>query len=883
MLWIQRLRLRLQSLFLRHRIADQLDDEIQFHLEQQIAENVAAGMSHAEARYAAMRAFGNPTVLKEETRDTWGWIWLEQLGQDLRYGFRILLRNRGFTSLAVLMLALGIGANTTLFAVVETVLLKPLPFENPEQLVMLYEQSADGKHADNVVAAGMFQEWQKQSRSFEQMAILGGSGYNLSGTNGLLPEKVEGGKCSWNLFSVLGVRPAYGRLFSAEDDSANANATVILAWNLWKRRFAGDPTMIGKNILLDGEAYTVIGILPASFSYPDPETQIWTPVRHETRPAIMDSLDRHQFRVVARVKSGRTLAQGLTDVDTIEKRVRSEHPDLIATIGRGATISPLLDEFVGSYRTPLYVLLAATSCFLLIACLNVANLLVARSAARRREFAIRAALGGSRPRLLREQIIESLALSTVGASLGTALTRFALQWLIRMRHDIPRIEAIHIDIEVLLFAAGVAVLSGIGAGLLPAFSATGTRILEALQESSRSHGGGQSRTKLRKLLLSFEVALTTMLLIAAGLLVKSYARLRSSDLGCSINNVLTMRVDLPKPKYLDQQRWAFFEQLIRAIRNLPAVQKAGMVDVLPGHGYWSDGSFVISENPPLPPGQVLLAIKHFADPGYFAAMQIPLVRGRTFTAGERLDRATSVIISDLFARRFFPNDDPVGKHLRASLTDREVAYEIVGVVGDTRSVITGPVEPTMYFPLYSGQFGRATIVVRSARDPTGLALPIQRLIAQMDPDLSVSDVLTMQQFVSSSTIDASFTARLVLGFATLSLVLAAAGLYGVLTYLVNQRKGEIGVRVALGASRVEVLRLILIDGMRPALVGLIAGLTVGAFTGGFIRSMLYGVQALDKAVFLTATTLLVFVGCAACLVPAWHASRVDPADALRCD
>ena len=371
MMWARRFWLRFQALFRREQNAQQLDDEIHFHLEQQIAENIAAGMSPEEARYSAMRTFGNPMYLKEEARDTWGWIWLEQTAQDLRYGFRRLLKDRSFTLVAVLVLALGIGANTTLFTVVRSVLLKPLPFENPDELVMLYEQSADGKHADNAVAGGMFQEWQKQSRSFEQMSILGGTGYNLSGANGLLPEKVEGGKCSWNLFSILGVRAAYGRVFSAEDDSPNANATVMLTWILWRRRFAGDPAIIGKDILLDGAAYTVIGILPAWFAYPDPETQVWTPVRHETRPAVIDSLDRHQFRVVARLRAGSTLAQGLTDVDTIEKRIRSAHPDLIGTIGSGASIWPLLDEFVDEYKTPLYVLLATTSCFLLIACLNV--------------------------------------------------------------------------------------------------------------------------------------------------------------------------------------------------------------------------------------------------------------------------------------------------------------------------------------------------------------------------------------------------------------------------------------------------------------------------------------------------------------------------------
>lgn len=881
MFWIQRLLLRLQTLFLRQRTTRRLDDEMQFHIEQQIAENIAAGISREDARYAAMRAFGNPTALKEETRETWGWMPFEQFARDLRYATRTLSRTPGFAMIAILVMALGIGANTALFTVVRSVLLKPLPFKNPEQLVMIYEQSADRKQAYNVVAGGIFQQWQKQSRNFEQMAILGGSAYNLSGANGQLPEKVEGGKCSWNFFSTVGVQPAYGRVFDTSDDRADANATVILTWTLWRRRFGGEPAILGKDILLDGEAYTVIGILPQWFSYPDPETQVWTPIRHETRPAAMDSLNNHQFRVVARLKVDSTLAQGLTDVDTIEKRIRSEHPGLSETIGSGASLRPLLDELVGGYKAPLYVLLSATGCFLLIACLNVANLLVARSAARRREFAIRAALGGGRWRLLGEQVTETVVLSSAGGALGMVFAWLSVGWLVRMRRDIPRAETIHIDALVLSFAVGIALLSGLAAGLMPGLGATGARILETLQESGRSHGGGQSRAKLRRVLLSVEVGFTVVLLVAAGLLLKSYERLRSSDLGCGTENILTVRVDLPKPKYLEQQRAAFFEQAVDTVRNQPGVQKAGMVSMLPGRGYGSDDSFTIAEHPPLPPGHVLLAIKRFADPGYFEAMQILFLRGRPFNGRERLDRATSVIITDLFARRFFPDEDPIGKHLRVNLTDHEIAYEIVGVVGDTRFQISRPVEPTMYFPLYSGVFGRTSIVVRSPRDPISLALPIQRLIAQMDADLPVSDVLTMEQLIAGSTINASFNASLVLGFAALSLLLAAVGLFGVLSYIVAQRTTEIGVRMALGAQRAEVLRLVLSDGLRPAGVGLLVGLAGGAAAAKMMRSLLYGVQPLDVRVFSAVATILVGVASAACLLPAWRASRLDPMQALR--
>ncbi|HWC18048.1 MAG TPA: ABC transporter permease, partial [Terriglobales bacterium] len=531
--------------FRRSAEQSQLAEEIESYIAHEIDDNISRGMSRDEARRQAHLKFGNPQRVLEEV-----WQWntiglLDNLARDFLHALRTLSRERGFTLVAVVVIAIGIGANTAIFSVVRSVLLEPLPFADPAHLVRLYEQSADGRHPYNVVAGGIFQEWQRQSRSFEQMAILGGSEYNLSATNGQLPEKVEGGKCSWNLFSTLGVQPAYGRVFTALDDRPDASATVVLTWNLWKRRFGGDPAIVGKDILLDGAAWTVIGVLPSWFSYPDPETQVWTPIRHETRPSVMESLNNHQFRVIARLRSDRAVSDGLTDVDTISKRIRSEHPALRETIGRGANTRALLDEIVGDYKTPLYVLLAATACFLLIAVLNVANLMVARSAARRREFAIRTALGGSRWRLFCEQISESMLLSIVGGAFGIGIAWAAVHWLIRVRHDIPRAETIQIDVLVLLFAAGITFTSGILSGLVPYLGRSGTQILQTLQESSRSHCGSQNRARLHKLLLSLEVGLTAVLLIAAGLLLKSYERLRSSDLGCGTENILTMRISLP--------------------------------------------------------------------------------------------------------------------------------------------------------------------------------------------------------------------------------------------------------------------------------------------------------------------------------------------------
>jgi predicted permease len=883
MVWARRLWLRFQTLLRRQRIVRRLDDEIQFHVDQLIAENTAAGMSREEARYAALRAFGNSTVLKEQTRDTWGWIWLDQVERDLRYALRILRRAPGFTVAVTLVMALGIGANTALFTIVRSVLLKPLPFGDAKRLVMLYEVTGDGKYPYNVVAGGIFEAWQKETQSFEQLAIWGGNGYTLSGEAGQLTEQLQGTICSWNLFPTLGVQPALGRGFEASDDRPSANATVILSWGLWKRRFGSDSGIVGKIIHLDAKAYTVIGVMPGWFVYPDADTQLWTAIYHESAPEVMKELDNHNFLVVGLLKPGATMERGRKEADTIVKRLREQYPDL-AAIGRGANERSLFDDVVGDYRTPLYVLLAATGCVLLIACLNVANLLVARSAARRKEFAIRSALGGSRWRLIREQVMESLVLSVIGGAAGLALAYATLDWVIRTRQDMARIDAIHVDTFVFLFAAGITLLSGMFAGAVSAFSSEDARAWTALQESSRTQSGSQGKARLRRALLSVEVGLTVVLLIAAGLLLKSYKTLRSVDLGCITQNVLTMHLALPDARYhAPMQKAQFFERLIAEVRRLRGVQKAGLVTVLPGEGHGGDNLFTIVEHPLFPQGEMQDALRRAAEPGYFEAMGIPLLRGRTFFEGERLDRATSVIVSDLFVRRFLREEDPIGRHIRVNVDGVPRDYAIVGVVGDSRSVMSRPADPMMYFPLYKGAFERAAIAVRSSQGALSMALPIQKLIAQIDEDLAVFHVLTMEQVIGRSTTDASFNAELTLAFAMLALVLASVGLYGVLSYLVAQRTNEIGVRMALGARRDQVLRLTLADGLRPAALGLVLGLTGGMAAAKMIRNLLFGVQPLDVSVFVVVTMILLSVASAACLLPAWRASRVDPMMALRAE
>jgi putative ABC transport system permease protein len=877
MLWARQLWLRLRTLFLRHRITQRLDDEIQFHLEQQITENIAAGMSREEARYAAMRAFGNPTVLKEETRDTWGWIRLEQIGQNLRQSARALARTPGFALIAVVIIAIGIGANVSLFTVVRSVLLKPLPFRDPERLVRLFERFSDPQFTFNVVAGGVFTEWKKQSHSFSDLAIVNPSqDYNLSGAAGQLPERVRASECSWNLFSTLGVEPAVGRSFTPAEDQSSANATVVLSWALWKRRFGGDPAVLNQTIHLDAKSYTVIGVMPSWFAYPEHFVQLWTPIYHELSPKRWEQLDSHQFVVIGRLNPGVTAATATEELSIINHRLHEEHSSN-PFISTAANSRPLLDDVVGDVTTPLYALLAATGCLLLIACLNVASLLVARGTARRKEIAIRAALGGSRWCLFREHLTESFLLSAAGGATSLPIARAVIQWFVTTRQDTARIEAIYMDGIVVAFALSLIFLCALLAGAISALSIKSDQILTSLQESSRSHSASHGPVLLRKWLLSLEVALTVVLLIGAGLLLKSYARLRSFDLGCITNNVLTMGFALPEAQYSQSgQRAHFWEPLLQYVRSLPGVQAAVLGDFVPGQGRSWDNGFTIAEDPPLPPGQGLDAIVRFVDPGYFAALGIPLRRGKTFDEYQSLDHYKKAIINESFVRRYLPDEDPIGKHL---ITLDQKPYEIIGVVGDTRFLITKPPEPLMYFPMLYPNF--ATLAIRSRRDVTSLALPIQRFVQQLDPDLPVSDVLTMDQMVGKSTVDASFDATLILAFAVLSLVLAAGGLFGVLSYIVAQRTTEIGIRIALGAQRNEVLRLILSDGLRPTSIGLLLGLAGGVAVAETISSLLYGVQPLDASVFAAVAIILLSVACIACLLPAWRASHLDPMQALR--
>ncbi|ACO32024.1 MULTISPECIES: ABC transporter permease [Acidobacterium] len=886
MRWWQRVRMAMVTLFRRRQATEQLSDELAFHLEQQMAENRAAGMSAEDARTAALRAFGNPTLLREDARATWRWNSLEKIWRDVRYGVRTLSRTPGFTVMAVLVMALGIGATTSLFTIVQSVLLSPLPFKDPGKLVMVYEHFAhsfNGGDGLNVVAPGDYLAWQKQTHGFQSMAAWRWWGANLTNAQGQLPEAVQAAGGSWNLFSTLGVPLALGRGFTKAEDHPGGHPVVILTWSLYQRRFGGNPAVLGQQVHLNSVPYTIIGVLPRWFSYPDPSVELWLPYGQTFTPVQYAQNANHQSLVVARLKPGVSAAAATAQVSAVQYRIHLAHAS--EPVSEGARFRPMLSDMVQDIRTPLLVLMGAVFCMLLIACLNVSNLLVARSAARRKEVAVRSALGGNRLALIREQMTESLLICIAGGGLGVGLSMLVTHWLASHWHDLPRASTVHVNGAVLAFSLGLVFVTAIVAGLLPAISSTGKGVLQALQEGSRSLGGSVSKARMRQILLTAEIALTVVLLIGAGLLFQSFLRMRGTRLGCAMHHVLTMRYSLPRKQYDTPAKVvAFHEALLQRVRHMPGVVAPGLVSTAPGAGWQGDEVFTVSGKPV--PANPLMddALVRTADPGYFQAMQIPLIRGHFFTDDQRLANSKYVIVSRAFAAQYFHGEDPVGQQIRIARTSPTPEdYEIVGVVGDTLYRASKPTKATLYFPMYSGSMNaiNTTLMVRTVGDPLNMALPIQKMFATLDPSLPLSEVLTLHQVVGQSTNTASFSATLLLAFAVLSLLLAAVGLYGVLSYLVTQRTTEIGIRIALGAQRVQVLWLVVVDGLRPVLYGLAIGIAGGVGVGFLIRSMLYDTQPLDGAVVAAMAACLAVTAALACAVPAMRATHIEPTEALR--
>jgi putative ABC transport system permease protein len=801
------------------------------------------------------------------------------LAQDLRYALRMLAKRPGYTAVAALTLALGIGANTAIFSVVNAVLLRPLPFAAPERLV--YAEGADLRDGSKggSISAPDFLDYREQNHVFERLAAFMPQSFTVTG-DGSASERIESARVSHGFFETLGVAPlGGGRAFLAEEEQGGRNAVAVLSHGLWQRRYGSDPKIVGKSISLDGEAVTIVGVMPAGFDYPR-GAQLWSPIAFKSQHTSQRRA--HFLRAVGRLKPGVTLSQAQEEINAVGRRLEQQYPDSNTNYGMGLT--PLTEWMVGEMRSTLLILLVAVGFVLLIACANVANLSLARGASRSREVAIRSALGASRGRVVRQLLTESVVMALAGGAAGLLLAMWGVDLLVSLSpENLPRVKEVTTDWRVLGFTLLVSVVTGILFGLFPALATSKTNLAETLKEGGRT-GASPGRQRLRGLLVVAEVALSLVLLVGAGLLVKSFLRLSSVDLGFKPTNVLSMQLSLPRAAYPNhRQRAAFYDQLVTRVESLPGVQAAGTVSELPLSGQESDTFFNIEGKP----GAAFGNTENSADirgvsPAYFQALGVPLVRGRFFDRRDGFDAPKVVIVNESFVNRFLPGEDPLGKYLIIDFGEPFKA-EIVGVVGGVRHRSLAQPAPSeeMYVSVLQAPMWGTNLVVRAAGDPAQLTAAIRGEVQSLDKDLPVYNVKTMEQHVSESASQPRFRTLLLGLFACVALLLASIGIYGVISYSVTQRTHEIGLRVALGAQRGDVLRLVVWQGMRLALVGILVGVAGAFLVTRVMSSFLFGVSATDPLTFAGVSLLLAVVSFLACYLPARRATKVDPMVALR--
>ena len=803
---------------------------------------------------------------------------MDTLFQDLRYAVRTLLKNRSFTAVAVLALALGIGANTAIFSVVNAVLLRPLPYDEPDRLVLIETNNPQQKIKQAPTSLPDFLDWSEQQSAFQQIAAF--SRWSTVLTGGGEPERLSTGFVSGGLFSTLGVKPIHGRTFSDGEDLPGAETVLVVSSGLWKRRFGSDPGLVGQTITLDGKSGTVIGIVPDLFNDLVGKVDVWLPLVRDTNEWPRDS---RGLRVVGRLKPGVSLKQADTDISGIAARLQEQYPKENA--GWGADVVSLHGSIVGDVRAPLLILLGAVGFVLLIACANVANLLLARAATRQKEVAIRTALGASRPRIIRQLLTESTLLALVGGAFGVLLAVWGIRLLIAISpDDIPRVNEINLDGRVLIFAVVVSLLTGLVFGIAPAFQASKLNLNESLKEGGRGSSEGFRRNRIRSLLVVSELALALVLLIGAGLLIKSFIRLQSVSPGFNPENVLTVGLSLPNGKYRARQsRVAFFDQLMSRLESLPGAQSAALTLNLPlSGGGVSSWHGVVLEGHPIIPEETTQTENRIISPSYFRTMGIPLLKGREFTPQDnRQDAPPVVAVSDTVAKRLWPDEDPIGKQLRFG-NDEPFAREVVGVVGDIKRFgLDSSDDFATYVPYAQQPWTNMLIVARATSDPTSLAVAIKGAVQEVDKDQPIHNITTLEKVVANSTSQRRFNLLLLGVFASVALILAAVGIYGVMSYSVTQRTHEIGIRMALGATPTDVLRLIVGQGLTLALIGVSIGIGAAFAVTQVLESLLYGVSATDPMTFAGTALLLGAVALAASFIPARRATKVDPMVALR--
>jgi putative ABC transport system permease protein len=797
--------------------------------------------------------------------------------QDLRYGARMLLKNPGFTLIAIMTLALGIGANTAIFSVVNGVLLSALPYPQPEQLAMVWCDNRRQGIPDDITSYPNFVDWRDRNKTFQGMAGMTSSNLHLTSVGE--PEEIQAATVSVNFFRVIGVGPMLGREFTAEEEQPGNSKIVILSHSLWQRRFGGDPGIINKTISLSGEPNTVVGIMPPKFQFPE-SAEIWRPLapNDRTRAARFGFF----LPVVGRLKPGVTRAQAQADLDVIAKQIEQQFPDMA---GYGVNVVPVLEQTVGAIRKALMILFVAVIFVLLIACANVANLLLARAAVRRREVALRAALGAGRWRIVRQLLTESMMLAVLGGALGVLLAWWGLRLLVDLNPaNIPRVENIRLDGRVLWFTLGLSLLTGLIFGLAPALQTTNLQLSETLKEGGRAGAGGRSAQRLRGTLIVAEVALTLALLVGAGLLIRSFSRLQQVDPGFKAENLLTLRLTLPRSRYTDGARAvSFFERLQERLSALPGVVSASVTTDIMLRKLATSSSFTV-ENRPQDPSELALELPFDrVQPNYFQTMGIPLAQGRAFTALDGPNTPSVAIVNETFVKRYFPNEDPIGKRFTFGDPGPEAQWiTIVGVVHDTkRQGIDQPIRIESWMPLAQSPAGSMDVVLRTTGDPLALSNAAREAVWSIDRDLPIPKIQTMEQNLSSRVAQRRLNMLLLGLFALVALLLAAVGIYGVMSYAVTQRTNEIGIRTALGAQTSDVLRLVVGEGMKLALAGVAIGLIATFALTRLMASLLFGVSASDPITFATIAALLIGVALLACLIPARRATKVDPMVALR--